>query len=67
MKILDRYLGSAVIGGTLLTLAGDGESPEKVSEILEARDSYRSEMTAPARGLFLHKVLYGEEVERGVY
>jgi len=53
--------------GTLLTLAGDGESPEKVSEILEARDSYRSEMTAPARGLFLHKVLYGEEVERGVY
>jgi len=53
--------------GTILSLAADGEPPEKVTEILESRDPLRSGMSAPARGLFLHKVLYEEDMERGVY
>jgi tRNA pseudouridine38-40 synthase len=53
--------------GTMLSLDGDGAPPEKMRDILEARDRRFAGDTAPARGLFLHKVFYEEDCARGVY
>jgi len=44
--------------GTILQLAESGEGAGKMAEILAARDRRAAGPTAPARGLFLHRVLY---------
>lgn len=44
--------------GTLLDMAWKGESPVELSRILGAKDRSLAGTTAPARGLFLHKVEY---------
>jgi tRNA pseudouridine38-40 synthase len=50
--------------GTITQLAGNGEAPEVFRDILAARNPEHPGMTAPARGLFLHKVVY--EDGRGI-
>lgn len=47
------------IVGTLLGLCED--PPGKFREILDAKDRVLAGVTAPARGLFLHKVVYDDE------
>ncbi|MDR1931210.1 MAG: tRNA pseudouridine(38-40) synthase TruA [Spirochaetales bacterium] len=55
------------IVGTITELAGDGAAPEVFRDILAAKKSLHAGMTAPARGLFLHKVLYGGDAQAAVY
>jgi tRNA pseudouridine38-40 synthase len=52
--------------GTITQLAGSGEAPEVFRDILAARNPEHPGMTAPARGLFLHKVIY-EDGRRIMY
>jgi tRNA pseudouridine38-40 synthase len=54
------------IVGTITRLAKDGASAEVFRDILRERNSLHEGMTAPARGLFLHKVLY-EDDRRDMY
>jgi len=49
--------------GTIINLASIGEEAEKMKEILDAKDRSVAGPTAPARGLFLHKVLYESETD----
>jgi tRNA pseudouridine38-40 synthase len=54
------------IVGTITRLARDGSPAQAFRDILLARKSLHEGMTAPARGLFLHKVLY-EDDRRNMY
>ncbi len=47
------------IVGTLLELEETGENPEAVASILASKNRKKAGVTAPARGLFLHRVDYG--------
>ena len=47
--------------GTLMELDGNRAGPEDVKRILEGRDRSLAGPSAPAKGLFLHKVLYESE------
>jgi tRNA pseudouridine38-40 synthase len=47
--------------GTILEGERNGLSPEKLAEALAARDRSRAGASAPARGLFLERVVYDEE------
>ena len=47
--------------GTLLLLDQEKAEPPRMTEILEGRNRTLAGPSAPARGLFLHKVLYGSE------
>ncbi len=47
--------------GTFVELETRGEGPEKLKELLARRDRDAAGPTAPARGLFLEKVLYDDE------
>ena len=48
--------------GTILGYEQNGLSPAQLAETLEARDRSRAGMSAPARGLFLERVVYdGDE------
>lgn len=49
--------------GTIVNLASCGEDEHKMRELLEAKDRSCAGPTAPARGLFLHKVLYESETD----
>ena len=49
--------------GTIVHLASSGENAEKMVKLLEAKDRSLVGPTAPARGLFLHKVLYESETD----
>jgi tRNA pseudouridine38-40 synthase len=49
--------------GTIINLATLGETEEKMKEILESKDRSMAGPTAPARGLFLDKVLYESETD----
>jgi tRNA pseudouridine38-40 synthase len=49
------------IVGTITHLASGGAEPEVFRDILERRESLHEGMSAPARGLFLHKVLYEDD------
>ncbi|MFH1941325.1 MAG: tRNA pseudouridine(38-40) synthase TruA [bacterium] len=51
-----------IIMGTLFYVGVGKLTPESFQEILESRDRRRAGPTAPARGLFLMKVDYGEDV-----
>jgi tRNA pseudouridine38-40 synthase len=53
--------------GTMLDLDGEDAPPERMRDIIDRRDRRAAGETAPAGGLFLHKVLYEEECGRGVY
>jgi tRNA pseudouridine38-40 synthase len=71
--VVFRITGSAFlwrmvrnIVGTIIRLARDGAGAEVFRDILEARERPREGMSAPARGLFLHKVLY-EDDKRTMY
>jgi tRNA pseudouridine38-40 synthase len=46
--------------GTILGLDGDGKPPEYFAEILQRCDRGLAGETAPAKGLFLHRVIYDE-------
>jgi tRNA pseudouridine38-40 synthase len=66
--IVFRITGSAFlwrmvrnIVGTITRLAETRAAPEVFRGILSAREALHEGMTAPARGLFLHKVLYDGE------
>lgn len=47
--------------GTIVHLAEAGEGAETMRQILESKDRSAAGPTAPARGLFLHRVLYESE------
>ena len=47
-----------IIAGTLMDIGGGLYSPEKMKEILEAKDRKKAGPTAPARGLTLMKIQY---------
>jgi tRNA pseudouridine38-40 synthase len=49
------------IVGTIARLASGGAQPEVFRDILTRRESLHAGMSAPARGLFLHKVLYEDD------
>ena len=49
------------LAGTLIDLCVNGADPGAVREILNGRDRSLAGPAAPARGLFLHKVLYESE------
>jgi tRNA pseudouridine38-40 synthase len=54
------------IVGTILDLEKNNSSYEEMKKILESRNRQKAGKTAPARGLFLDKVIYEGE-ERAVY
>jgi len=63
--IVFRIVGSSFLWrmvrnlvGTFLQLSSEGAPPERFREILEAEDRNRACETAPAQGLFLHRVVY---------
>ena len=58
----DGFLYNMVrtIAGTLLAVGKGGMAPDDVSQALESRDRKRAGPTAPASGLYLARVLYGE-------
>jgi tRNA pseudouridine38-40 synthase len=47
--------------GTILELDQNGQGAQSMREILEARDRSRAGSTAPARGLFLERILYDDQ------
>ena len=49
-----------IMTGTLLAVAEGKISPDSIPLITEAKDRSRAGITAPACGLFLNKVVYGE-------
>jgi tRNA pseudouridine38-40 synthase len=51
--------------GTIIHLAATGADTAEMKAILEAKDRSKAGPTAPARGLFLHRVLY--ESETNIY
>ena len=59
------YNMARVIVGTLVEVGLGRMAPERVAEILAARDRSLAGPTAPAHGLFLVEVLYEEESARG--
>ncbi len=54
-----------ILVGTLIEVGQGKRLPESMSEMIRARDRQAAGFTAPARGLFLTKVLYREEDCRG--
>ena len=51
-----------IITGTLV-FAGSGKiSPEEIPDIIESKDRNRAGITAPAEGLYLSEVYYGEKI-----
>lgn len=50
-----------ILTGTLLEVGEGKRKPEEIPEILEAKDRQAAGFTAPAQGLFLEEVEYGEE------
>lgn len=50
-----------IIVGTLLEVGRGSREPEELSAILAARDRTRAGVTAPAHGLYLKRVSYGNE------
>ena len=50
-----------IIVGTLLEVARGIRAPEELPEILAARDRTKAGATAPAHGLYLKRVSYGNE------
>lgn len=64
--IVFRIVGNAFLWrmvrslvGTMLELGRTGESPHYMKELLQRKDRSAAGATAPAHGLFLHKVSYG--------
>jgi tRNA pseudouridine38-40 synthase len=51
-----------IIVGTALMISKDQLAPERMKEILEAKDRTVSGMTVPPQGLFLMKVTYKEDL-----
>ena len=49
--------------GSIVEIALKGGGPEDLRAILDSRDRRRAGATAPARGLFLHRVEYGIQKE----
>lgn len=53
------------IVGTQLMLERKGQTPEKMREILELKDRTKAGPPAPAEGLYLFKVYYPPELDKG--
>ena len=53
-----------IIVGTLIRVGRGFYEPEKVKEILEAKDRQAAGVTAPPHGLVLMEIQYGEEVSK---
>jgi tRNA pseudouridine38-40 synthase len=47
-----------IMTGTLIAVAEGKIAPEQILEIIDAKDRARAGMTAPAHGLYLHRVEY---------
>ena len=47
--------------GTMVELEQEGSGPERLAEILRLQDRKIAGSTAPARGLFLERIIYDEE------
>ena len=52
------------IVGTLIELNQDGESPEKLADIIAATDRRQAGSTAPPQGLYLSRVYYPEVLDK---
>lgn len=52
-----------ILTGTLLEIGSGQRRPEEMKEILERKDRTRAGRTAPAQGLMLMEVRYGDEYE----
>lgn len=52
-----------ILTGTLLEIGAGMRKPEEIKEILEGKDRILAGKTAPAQGLMLLKVRYGDEHE----
>ena len=61
----DGFLKQMVrnVVGTLIDLNRAGEPPGRVAEIIAACDRRRAGATAPAQGLYLHRVFYPAELD----
>ena len=64
-----RYTGNGflqqmvrILTGALIEVGSGKKRPDEMREILEAKDRQAAGFTAPAQGLFLEKVEYGEEI-----
>ena len=49
-----------IIAGTLITVGRGAWPPEKIKEILQARDRQKAAATVPAKGLVLKNIRYGK-------
>ncbi len=58
----DRFLRNMVrsIVGTMIEIGSGKMEPEEIREVIEAKDRSRAGTSAPAKGLFLVDVAYGE-------
>ena len=50
-----------IMAGTLAGVAAGTIAPERIPEILAARDRTRAGRTAPANGLYLDQVFYAKD------
>ena len=53
-----------IIAGTLIRVGRGFYTPEKVKEILEARERTEAGVTAPPEGLVLAEIVYADEQKR---
>lgn len=60
----DRFLRNMVraIVGTLLDIGTGKMAPDNIRKIIESQDRSKAGYSVPARGLFLHKVEYPEDI-----
>jgi tRNA pseudouridine38-40 synthase len=56
-----------IITGTLFEVARGRRTPESIPGVLAALDRKAAGMTAPAEGLYLHRVLYPESVKNAIF
>ncbi|MCF8304759.1 MAG: tRNA pseudouridine(38-40) synthase TruA, partial [Bacteroidales bacterium] len=63
----DRFLRNMVraIVGTLLDVGTAKMEPEDVRKVIESQDRSRAGYSVPARGLFLHRVEYPDDIFLG--
>ena len=47
-----------IMTGTLIAVAEQKLTPEDISAVIAAKDRAKAGMTAPAHGLYLHRVAY---------
>ena len=56
-----------IITGTLFEVARGRRTPESIPDVIAALDRKAAGMTAPADGLYLHRVIYPESVATAIF